>query len=69
MFLVEATVSHKKSWDSLYFYEKVFKKMLGLFKDTQNSPSPLVHCCAKSGKVIPGSGGQEWLSKLATNIE
>ena len=21
--------------------------------------SPLVQCCAKSGKVMPGSGGQE----------
>ena len=43
--------------------------MLDLFKDIKNSPSPPVQCCAKSGKVMTGSGSQEWPSKLATNIE
>ena len=32
-------------------------------------PLPLVQCCAKSGKAIPGSGVQERASKLATNTE
>ena len=35
------------------------KLMLDLLKDTQNSPSPLVQYCAKLGKTMPGSGGQE----------
>ena len=33
--------------------------MLDLPKDTQNSPSTLVQCCAKPEKAIPGTGGQE----------
>ena len=33
--------------------------MLELLKDTQNFPSSLVQSCAKSGKAMPGSGGQE----------
>ena len=44
------------------------KKMFESFKDTQHSPSPLVLCCAKSGKAVPGSGGQEWTSKLETKF-
>ena len=44
-------------------------KMLDLVKDTQNSSSFLVQCCAKPGKAMPGSGGQESASKRATNIE
>ena len=43
--------------------------MLDLLKDTQNSPSHLVQCCAKAGKVMQGSGGQEWISEIATDIE
>ena len=48
--------------------------MLDLLKDTQNSPSlppphTLVQCSAKSGKTIPGSGGQEWPSKFPINIK
>ena len=49
--------------------------MLNLLKDTQNSPSlppplyTLGQCCAKSGKTIPGSGGQEWPSKFPINIK
>ena len=43
--------------------------MLDLLKDTQISPSPPVQCCAKSRKTMLCSGGQEWPSKLATNIE
>ena len=48
----------KKSW-----------KKLDFLKDTQNSPYPLVRCCAKFGKAVSDSGGQEWPSKPATNIE
>ena len=43
--------------------------MSELLKDTHNSPSALVQCCTKFGKVMPGNGGQEWPSKFATNIE
>ena len=32
------------------------KKMLDLLRDTKNPPSVLIQCCAKSGKVMPGSG-------------
>ena len=38
-----------------------------MLKDTQNPP--LVQCCAKPGKVMPGIGGQEQASKLAVNID
>ena len=30
---------------------------------------PLVQSCAKSAGVMSGNGGQEWASKLVTNIE
>ena len=30
-----------------------------MLKDTRNSPSLLVQCCTKSGKVVPGKDGQE----------
>ena len=43
--------------------------MFELLKDTQDPPSPLVQCCAKSGTAIPGSGYQEYARKLAINIE
>ena len=42
--------------------------MLQLLKDTQNSTSSLAQCCDKSGKAMPGSGGQGWSRELATNI-
>ena len=42
--------------------------MFELFKDTQHSPSPLVLCRTKSGKAVPGSGGQEWTNKLKTKF-
>ena len=29
--------------------------MLDLLKDTQNFPSPLVQCCAKFEKAMPGN--------------
>lgn len=44
-------------------------RMLDLRKNTQNSPSALVQCCAKSRKAIAGGGGQEYPSNFATNIE
>ena len=38
--------------------------MLDLLKDAQNLSCPLFQCCAKSGKTMPGSGGQEWPSNI-----
>lgn len=32
--------------------------MFELVKDSQNSPLPLVQCCSKSEKAMPGGGGQ-----------
>ena len=52
-----------------YIFMKKSQKLLDLLKNTQNSPLHLVQYYAKSGKAMPGSGGQEWLSKFATNIE
>ena len=43
--------------------------MLDLLEDTHNFPSPLVKCCANSGKAMPDSGGQYSPRKLASNIE
>ena len=43
--------------------------MLDFHKGTQGSPSSQIQFCTKSEEAIPGSGGQEWPSKLATNIE
>ena len=43
--------------------------MFELFKDTQKSSLTLVQCCAESGKATAGTGGQEWESTLAANIE
>ena len=39
------------------------------YPDIQNPDVPLVQCCVKSGKTISDIGGQEWPTKLATNIE
>ena len=38
-------------------------------KDAQKSPSPLIQCCTKFEKAMPGSGGQELPSKIVANIE
>ena len=39
----------------------VLKQVIKLAQRYPQSP-PLVQCCAKSGKAMPGSGGQEWPS-------
>ena len=67
------TISHKDYWDSLYFHEK-FLKNVRLAQRYPEFPLPppshtLVQCSAKSGKTIPGSGGQEWPSKFPINIK
>ena len=38
-FLLPVSVT-KKGWESLYFYKKVHKKTIDLFKVTHNSPPP-----------------------------
>ena len=48
---------------------KKSRKLLDLLKNIQNSPLHLVQYYAKSGKAMPGSGGQEWLNKFSTNNE
>ena len=48
---------------------KKSQKLLDLLKNIQNSPLHLVQYYAKSGKTMPGSGGQKWLNKFPTNIE
>ena len=48
---------------------KKSQKLLDLLKNIQNSPLHLVQYYAKSGKAMPGSGGQEWLNKFPTNNE
>ena len=50
------------------FSRKCPKTILGLPKDTQNSPTSLVQCCVKCEKTMLDSG-LERPSKLATNIE
>ena len=67
------TISHKDYWDSLYFHEKFLKnvRLAQRYPEFPLPPPPhtLVQCSAKSGKTIPGSGGQEWPSKFPINIK
>ena len=51
---------------TIFWWECLKKIRLG--QRCQEFPLPLVQCCAKL-KVMADSGGQEWPSKPATNIE
>lgn len=58
----------KNCWDSPCLHEKVPKHIWHAERHPKFS-LPLVQCCAKSGKAMPGCGGKEWQRKLATIIE
>ena len=63
-------MSHKNYWDLLHFHEKVLKNCYTCSEILRILPPPGSMLCQEwKSYAIPGSRGQEWPSKHATNIE